>query len=152
MGDKHLLSCKEHYIDFRTAMLKLKRKETDSMSEEKPKPTKKCMELVRHKITVEAPPQKERITQLWSSMRLVSDNELSSVAESLQGTWRQVGKALNFKVPQLDRYEEENSGKTAADRMLFRWVQWRDQRATIGRLARVLFEEKAFLALDQLSP
>ena len=62
------------------------------MSEEKPKPTKKCMvcfmipsqqyyflncavlmdfakELVRHKITVEAPPQRERITQLWSSMR-----------------------------------------------------------------------------------
>ena len=42
--DKHLPpSCKEHCIDFRTAMMKLKRKETDSMSEEKPKPTKKCM-------------------------------------------------------------------------------------------------------------
>ena len=190
--------------------------------------------------------------------RLVSDNELSSVAESLQGTWRQVwsncttlkrlggwgggaklftgfknsllpghvqksqrhfilsaqwfclqvGKALNFKVPQLDRLvalvlkinksttcewhwqmecpnetlfpttDMKKKWKTAAkqqqtgccsgdfckttkiqtlhkhkghkkntrktQRQNFcnpttekpRWVQWRDQRATIGRLAR----------------
>ena len=188
--------------------------------------------------------------------RLVSDNELSSVAESLQGTWRQVwsncttlkrlggvgeggtklftgfknkqsllpghvqksqrhfilsaqwfclqvGKALNFKVPQLDRLatlvlnnnniicewhsdkwnapmktyfppqiwkrngkQRQNSSRQDAVQVTFakqqkykplintntrktqrqnfcnpttekpRWVQWRDQRATIGRLAR----------------
>jgi len=118
--------------------------------------TTKCQGLMgRHVIAVVAPPNKMYTLELWESMRVLDDDELSDVAEMLAlGAWREVGRALQFEAPQLDTYENEVKGgtKKVANKMLYRWVQWRDQQATVGRLARVLFEEKAYSALDQLSP
>jgi len=35
---------------------------------------------------------------------------------------------------------------------LFRWLQWKDQKATVGRLTKVLFNHREYEALSCLQP
>lgn len=40
----------------------------------------------------------------------------------------------------------------AVQRMLFRWIQWKDQKATVGKLTKVLFNHGEYDAIRCLKP
>ena len=65
--------------------------------------------------------------------------------------WKEVGKKLNFNLAQLDQFEADT--KTMVDaiqRMLYRWIQWKDTKATVQKLTIALFEHKEYNAIRVL--
>ena len=79
-------------------------------------------------------------------------DELLRVSKNVS-EWRAVGNGLKFNWSQLEQFEADTAGESeAVHRMLFRWLQWKDRKATVGRLVKVLFIHKQFAAIAVLSP
>ena len=86
-------------------------------------------------------PPKEEVRPLWSSKRVIVQEELPVIARNMGANWKEVGEKLGFNFAQLDHYEADT--KTMVDaiqRMLFRWIQWKDTKATVQKLTAALFE------------
>ena len=98
-------------------------------------------------------PPKEEMRPLWYSKRVIEQEELALLSHNIGANWKAVGNGLKFNWAQLDQFEQDT--KTVFDavqRMLFRWIQWKDQKATVGKLTKVLFNHGEFDAIRCLKP
>ena len=98
-------------------------------------------------------PPKEEMRPLWESKRVIDHEELPAIARNMGSNWKAVGNGLKYNWAQLDQFEADT--KTMVDaiqRMLFRWIQWRDQKATVGKLTKVLFLHGEYDAIRVLRP
>jgi len=93
-------------------------------------------------------PDKELLRPLFSSQRVLSDDDIEVVSKNLGCNWRDVGNRLMFNWSQLDQFQQETKSNTeAAFKMLYRWLQWKDEKATVGKLAKALFMADEFDAI-----
>ena len=88
-----------------------------------------------------------------NSERVIEQEELSMIARNMGSNWKAVGKGLEFQWAQLDQFETDTKSMVdAIQRMLFRWVQWKDQKATVGKLTKVLFNQGEYEAIRVMKP
>ena len=100
----------------------------------------------------DAPPREE-MRILWYSTRVIEQEELPRLSQNIGANWKAVGNGLKFNWAQLDQFEADTKSMCdAVQRMLFRWLQWKDQKATVGRLTKVLFNHKEYDAIRCLKP
>jgi len=98
-------------------------------------------------------PSKEFMRPLWYSNRVIGSDELLRLSKNIGSGWKSVGNGLKFNWAQLDQFESDTKCLSdAVHRMLFRWLQWKDQKATVGRLTKVLFNHKEYDAIRCLTP
>jgi len=98
-------------------------------------------------------PPKEELRILYYSKRIIELDELPRLSQNIGANWKAVGNGLKFNWAQLDQFEADTkSVSEAVQRMLFRWLQWKDQKATVGRLTKVLFNHKEYDAIRCLNP
>jgi len=98
-------------------------------------------------------PSKDSMRPLWYSNRLVEEEDLMRLSKNIGKDWKDVGNGLKFNWAQLEQFEKDTrSVSEAVYRMLFRWIQWKDSKATVGRLTKVLFNHNQFDAIRCLSP
>jgi len=98
-------------------------------------------------------PSKEEMRPLWYSTRVMEGDELLRLSKNIGSDWKSVGNGLKFNWAQLDQFEKDTKCLSdAVHRMLFRWLQWKDQKATVGRLTKVLFNHKEYDAIRCLTP
>lgn len=99
------------------------------------------------------PPSKEFMRPLWYSSRVIQGDELMRLSKNIGAEWKSVGNGLKFNWSQLDQFESDTrSHSEAVHRMLYRWLQWKDQKATVGRLTKVLFNHKEYEAIHCITP
>jgi len=100
-----------------------------------------------------ATPPKEVVMPLYHSDRIINDKDVLIVSKNLGPGWRDVGTRLLFRPKQLDTFQQESSSQQKlGEKMLFRWREWKDTRATVGRLTKCLFLAEEFDAVVALSP
>jgi len=98
-------------------------------------------------------PPKESVRPLWYSTRVMQADELLRLSKNIGSGWKNVGNGLKFNWSQLEQFEADTRSQgEAVHRMLFRWVQWKDQKATVGRITKVLFNHREYEALGCLQP
>ena len=98
-------------------------------------------------------PSKEALRPLWYSKREIDREELPAIARNIGSNWKAVGKSLEYKSSQLDQFEADTKTMVdAVQRMLFRWINWKDQKATIGKLTQALFEHEEYDAIRVMKP
>jgi len=98
-------------------------------------------------------PSKDFMRPLWYSNRLVEEEDLMRLSKNIGTEWKAVGNGLKFNWAQLEQFEKDTrSVSEAVHRMLFRWIQWKDSKATVGRLTKVLFNHGEYDAIKCLSP
>ena len=98
-------------------------------------------------------PPRDDMRILWYSTRVIEQEELPRLSQNIGANWKAVGNGLKFNWAQLDQFEADTKSMCdAVQRMLFRWLQWKDQKATVGRLTKVLFNHKEFDAIRCLNP
>ena len=98
-------------------------------------------------------PPREDMRILWYSKRVIEQEELPRLSKNIGANWKAVGNGLKFNWAQLDQFEADTKTMgEAVQRMLFRWLQWKDQKATVGRLTKVLFNHKEFDAIRCIKP
>ena len=98
-------------------------------------------------------PPKEEMRPMWNSKRVIEQEELTLISHNIGANWKAVGNGLKFNWAQLEQFERDT--KTVFDavqRMLFRWIQWKDQKATVGKLTKVLFNHGEYDAIRCLKP
>ena len=88
------------------------------------------------------------------SERCIHDTDLTAVSRRMgTANWREVGTALRFSDAQLDNIGLDcSSSDERSERLLFRWMQWRCEEATVARMAKALFnagEYDAIVVMDQ---
>ena len=91
---------------------------------------------------IEIPP-KEKFKPLRNSKRLVGHEDINLVSKLIGANWKKIGKDLELDRGKLEQFKADT--KTMSDavlRMLFKWFQWRDEEATVGKLTKVLFKHK----------
>jgi len=93
-------------------------------------------------------PTKDFMRPLWYSTKLVEEADLMRLSKNIGNGWKALGNGLKFNWAQLEQFEKDTkSVSEAVYRMLFRWLQWRDQKATVGRLTKVLFNHNEYDAI-----
>ena len=98
-------------------------------------------------------PPKEEMRPLWLSKRVVDQEDITLLSKHIGARWKEVGNGLKFDWAKLEQFEADtNSMSDAILRMLFRWIQWKDQKATVGKLTKVLFNNEEFDAIRCLKP
>lgn len=98
-------------------------------------------------------PPKESVRPLWYSTRVMQADELLRLSKNIGAGWKNVGNGLKFNWAQLEQFEADTRSQgEAIHRMLFRWLQWKDQKATVGRLTKVLFNHREYEAISCLQP
>jgi hypothetical protein len=99
------------------------------------------------------PPPKEVVMPLYMSDRVINEKDVLIVSKNLGNGWRDVGTRLLFRPKQLDSFEQDSCNQQKlCEKMLLRWREWKDTRATIGRLTKCLFLAEEFDAIVALSP
>jgi len=99
------------------------------------------------------PPDKEFLRPLWCSKRVVDGDELLRISKNIGKNWKSVGNGLKFNWATLEQFETDTrSHNEAVHRMLYRWIQWKDQKATVGKLTKALFNHREYEAILSLNP
>jgi len=97
-------------------------------------------------------PDKELLRPLFKSTRVLSDHDIQIVSQNMGSNWRDVGSRLMFNWSQLDQFQEDTkSTSEAAFKMLYRWLQEKDLKATVGKLCKALFMADEFDAILVMS-
>ena len=108
-----------------------------------------------------SPKEKEHIRNCWTSRRVIHDDEVLAISKNIGKNWKDVGNALKFNFVKIDKWEQDSkvgsedgscSISDAVYRMLYFWVQWKDEKATVGRLAKALYNSDEIDAFDCLEP
>ena len=108
-----------------------------------------------------SPEEKEHIRNCWRSKRSIQDDEVLAISKNIGNNWKDVGNALKFNFTRIEKWENEaklgseENGCTISDavyRMLYFWVQWKDEKATVGRLAKALYNSNELDAFECLKP
>jgi len=103
--------------------------------------------------TDEVVPSRESVRPLWYSTRVIQADELLRLSKNISNGWKAVGNGLKFNWAQLEQFEADTRCEgEAVHRMLYRWVQWKDQKATVGKLTKVLFNHREYEAIRCLQP
>lgn len=98
-------------------------------------------------------PPKEEMRPLWYSKRVVDQEDITQLSKHIGANWKNVGNGLKFDWAKLEQFEADtNTMSDAVLRMLFRWIQWKDQKATVGKLTKVLFNNEEYDAIRCLRP
>ena len=102
-------------------------------------------------------PTKESLRTVCSSRRRLEYSDILKLTKTIGPNWKAVGlkfqDGLKFDSAQMDQFEQDTDSQSdAVRRMLYRWLQWKDKKATVGKLALALFEATEFEALDCLTP
>ena len=102
-----------------------------------------------------AVPTKEFMNNLLSSKRQIDYPDILKLSKNIGKNWKIVGgrgrEGLKFSDALLDQFESDTKCHSdAVRRMLYRWWQWKDEKATVDKLARALFNAKEFDALKYL--
>ena len=68
--------------------------------------------------------------------------------------WRRVGENLEFTTPWLDQIETDCVGNLgeSSERMLFRWMQWKCNKATVKKLSTALYKGGEVDAINFMDP
>ena len=96
-----------------------------------------------------SPKELEHIQNCLHSKRVIHDDEVLAISKNIGKNWKDVGCQLKFNFVKIEKWEQEakqglnddcSDGfiSDAVYRMLYFWVQWQDEKATIGRLAKAL--------------
>ena len=98
--------------------------------------------------------EQDHIMECSRSRRMVSAQELRSIAGHIGERWKHVGNALKFNHAQLDEIEDEKPDSIAerVEYMLLLWINWRCERATINRLTKALFKHNVYDAIMAITP
>merc|ERR1719273_452289 len=105
--------------------------------------------------------QKEHIRNCWRSKRSIQDDEVLAISKNIGKNWKDVGNALKFNFVKIEKWEQEAKQVSEDDscavsdavyRMLYFWVQWKDEKATVGRLAKALYNSDELDAFECLQP
>lgn len=98
-------------------------------------------------------PSIESVRPLWYSTRVMEADEMLRLSKNISASWKAVGNGLKFNWSQIEQFEADTRSQgEAVHRMLFRWLQWKDQKATVGRLTKVLFNHHEYEAINCLQP
>ena len=105
--------------------------------------------------------EKEHIRNCWKSKRVIHDDEVLAISKNVGKNWKDVGNALKFNFVKIEKWEQDanlnsddgsGSISDAVYRMLYFWVQWKDEKATVGTLAKALYKSDEFDAFECLQP
>jgi hypothetical protein len=97
-------------------------------------------------------PSRELLYPLYMSQRVLTEDDIDLVAKHIGSGWKNVGTRLMFNWSQLEQFERDTSSLSqAAFKMLYRWLQWKDERATVGKLTKALFMSDEFDAIRVLN-
>ena len=108
-----------------------------------------------------SPKEKEHIRTCWISKRVIHDDEVLAISKNIGKHWKDVGNALKFNFVRIEKWEQEAKQVSEDDscavsdavyRMLYFWVQWKDEKATVGRLAKALYNSDELDAFECLQP
>jgi len=98
-------------------------------------------------------PEREILYPLLKSSRKIREDDIEIVSKRMGSGWKEVGNQLKFNWSQLDQIERDTGSlSAAAHRMLYKWMQHKDERATVGSLSKALFkadEYEAILVLQE---
>lgn len=98
------------------------------------------------------PPPLDFLRPLWYSTRVLGERDLLILSKNIGSNWKAVGNGLKFNWAQLEQFEKDTSSVSdAVHKMLFRWLQWRDEKATIGKLTKILFNHQEYDAIRCLT-
>ncbi len=108
--------------------------------------------------------QQGHMQECLKSQRVLQDDELLRLSKRVcKGKWRQLGNSLKFNFTKLDSLAhsaaahaggttEETEEQDAVHKMLLDWVAWKGDKATVGRLAKALFLNQEWEAIQSLNP
>ena len=105
------------------------------------------------RVVDKAVPTKEFMDNLLSLKRQIDYPDILKLSKNIGQNWKTVGgrKGLKFSDALLDQFESDTKCHSdAVRRMLYRWWQWKDEKATVDKLARALFNAEEFDALKYL--
>ena len=102
-----------------------------------------------------AVPTKEFMNNLLSSKRQIDYPDILKLSKNIGKNWKIVGgrgrEGLKFSDALLDQFESDTKCQSdAVRRMLYRWWQWKDEKATVDKLTIALFNATEFDALKYL--
>lgn len=97
--------------------------------------------------------QRAHIDLCLKSKRPLEDEELGGVARHIGSKWKDVGNGLKLNFVLLDAIDDEKDTLIEkVEIMLNRWMEKYCERASVGRLAKILFQHEHYQALAALSP
>ena len=114
--------------------------------------------------------QQGHMQECLKSRRVVQDDDLLRLTKRVRkGDWRQLGNSLKFNFTKLDslahsaahadgtregteEQRAEQEEQDAVHKMLLDWVAWKGEKATVGRLAKALFLNQEWEAIQSLNP
>ena len=91
--------------------------------------------------------------EILSSKRQIDYPDILKLSKNIGHNWKTVGgrEGLKFSDALLDQFESDTKCHSdAVRRMLYRWWQWKDEKATVDKLAKALFKAEEFDALKYL--
>ena len=94
--------------------------------------------------------EQSHIRTCSKSRRQLREADLLAIATKIGLDWRSVGNGLKLNHAVLDLIESEcglGSLQERVEMMLFRWIQWKCERATVARLTKALYNHKEFAAI-----
>jgi hypothetical protein len=88
------------------------------------------------------------------SQRGLGEDDIPRVSRQISSGWRNVGHSLRFTHAQIEAIESDcgNNPEAGAERMLFRWMLWRCEKATVKRLSKALFINGEYGAISAIVP
>ncbi|TRY63903.1 hypothetical protein TCAL_14321 [Tigriopus californicus] len=97
--------------------------------------------------------QRAHIDRCLKSKRPLEDEELAGIARHIGSKWKDIGNGLKLNFVLLDSIDDEkDSLSEKVEVMLNRWTEKYCERASVGRLAKILFQHEHYQALAALSP
>ena len=97
--------------------------------------------------------EKEHIFECAKSTRVLEEDDLKGVSRRIGKDWKHLGNGLKINYAQLDQIEEAfNSTQERVYSMLFQWFLWKDEKATVKRLTKALWNNQDYEAIQILKP
>ena len=97
--------------------------------------------------------EKEHVFECAKSTRVLEEMDLKCVSRRIGKDWRHVGNGLKINHAQLDQIEEEfKSTQERVYSMLFQWLSWKDDKATVKKLTKALWNHQEYDAIQVLKP
>ena len=95
----------------------------------------------------------DHVKSCLKSRRVLQHDELLRISKNIGANWRQVGNALKFNFKQLDVWESEGQNQSdSVYKMLQEWLAWKEEKATASRMAKALYLNQEWEAIDCLCP
>jgi hypothetical protein len=98
--------------------------------------------------------ERDHINSCKKSARRLEEDDIPRVSRQIGLLWKDVGNSLHFTHAQLDQIESDSGGilQDCTEKMLFRWMQWKSERATIKRLSKALYINSEYSAILSMDP